>query len=153
MTDYDAARAKMKRLVDKPSEDTNKLPRVCTSSPTRTWTYADYHRPRPSTTKPETFSTSSTTSLSLNYLNSSTSVFVSRANFKVRYVLITAYLDPSFEAMVRCQLNFAQEGYEKLSGVQRYFADNIRDDYANGALDGQVEGVLDEMKSLSIYGP
>jgi hypothetical protein len=28
MTDYDAARAKMKRLVDKPSEDTNKLPRV-----------------------------------------------------------------------------------------------------------------------------
>lgn len=64
-----------------------------------------------------------------------------------------AYLDPSFEAMVRCQLNFAQEGYEKLSGVQRYFADNIREDYANGALDGQVEGVLDEMKSLSIYGP
>lgn len=35
----------------------------------------------------------------------------------------------------------------------RYFADNIRDDYANGALDGQVEGVLDEMKELSIYGP
>jgi hypothetical protein len=55
--------------------------------------------------------------------------------------------------MVRCQLNFAQEGYEKLSGVQRYFADNIRDDYANGALDGQVEGVLEEMKGLSIYGP
>lgn len=28
MTDYDAARAKMKRLVDKPAEDTTKLPRV-----------------------------------------------------------------------------------------------------------------------------
>lgn len=55
--------------------------------------------------------------------------------------------------MVRCQLAFAQEGYEKLSGVQRYFNDNIRDDYANGSLDGQVEGVLEEMKSLSIYGP
>jgi amphiphysin len=66
---------------------------------------------------------------------------------------MSAYLDPSFEAMVRCQLNFAQEGYEKLSGVQRYFSDNIRDDYANGALDGQVEGVLEEMKGLSIYGP
>lgn len=64
-----------------------------------------------------------------------------------------AYLDPSFEAMVRCQLSFAQEGYEKLSGVQRYFSDNIRDEYANGALDGQVEGVLEEMKGLSIYGP
>lgn len=30
-----------------------------------------------------------------------------------------AYLDPSFEAMIRCQLRFAEEGYEKLSGVQR----------------------------------
>jgi hypothetical protein len=29
------------------------------------------------------------------------------------------YLDPSFEAMVRCQLRFAEEGYEKMSGVQR----------------------------------
>ena len=35
----------------------------------------------------------------------------------------------------------------------RYFADNIRDEYANGALDTQVEGVLDEMKELSICGP
>lgn len=35
----------------------------------------------------------------------------------------------------------------------RYFADHIRDDYANGALDHQVEGVLEEMKELSIYGP
>jgi hypothetical protein len=30
-----------------------------------------------------------------------------------------AYLDPSFEAMVRCQLRFAEEGYSKLAGVQR----------------------------------
>ena len=66
---------------------------------------------------------------------------------------LSAYLDPSFEAMVRCQLRFSQEGYDKLSGVQRYFADHIREDYANGALDGQVEAALDEMKELSIYGP
>ncbi|WVQ98979.1 hypothetical protein IAU59_006111 [Kwoniella sp. CBS 9459] len=64
-----------------------------------------------------------------------------------------AYLDPSFEAMIRCQMRFADEGYEKLSGVQRYFADNIRDEYANGTLDTQVEGVLEEMRELSIYGP
>lgn len=32
---------------------------------------------------------------------------------------LPAYLDPSFEALVRCQLRFAEEGYEKLSGVQR----------------------------------
>ena len=35
----------------------------------------------------------------------------------------------------------------------RYFADNIRDEYANGQLDGKVEGVLEEMRELSIFGP
>lgn len=29
MTDYDAARAKVKKLVEKPSDDPSKLPRVC----------------------------------------------------------------------------------------------------------------------------
>ena len=29
------------------------------------------------------------------------------------------YLDPSFEAMVRMQCRFNEEGYEKLGGVQR----------------------------------
>lgn len=34
----------------------------------------------------------------------------------------------------------------------RYFNDNIRDDYANGQLDVNVENVLAEMKELAIYG-
>jgi hypothetical protein len=29
------------------------------------------------------------------------------------------YFDPSFEAMIRMQCKFAEEGYEKMSGVQR----------------------------------
>ena len=29
------------------------------------------------------------------------------------------YFDPSFEAMIRMQCKFAEEGYEKLGGVQR----------------------------------
>jgi len=62
------------------------------------------------------------------------------------------YFDPSFEAMIRMQCKFAEEGYEKMSGVQRYFADNVRDDYAAGQLDAQVEGVLQEMRELSICG-
>jgi len=62
------------------------------------------------------------------------------------------YFDPSFEAMIRMQCKFAEEGYEKLGGVQRYFADSVRDDYAAGQLDAQVEGVLQEMKELSICG-
>lgn len=63
-----------------------------------------------------------------------------------------AFLDPSFESMVRCQLRFAEEGYSKLSGVQRYFSETVRDDYANGQLDQQVESALAEMKDLAIYG-
>ena len=66
------------------------------------------------------------------------------------------YLDPSFEAMVRMQAKFAEEGYEKMGGVQRYFVDTeaggIRDQYADGQLDAQVEGVLQEMRELSICG-
>jgi bridging integrator 3 len=62
------------------------------------------------------------------------------------------YFDPSFEAMIRMQCKFAEEGYEKLSGVQRYFDDKVRDDYAAGQLDAQVEGVLQEMRELSICG-
>ncbi|KAF9507067.1 hypothetical protein BS47DRAFT_1373979 [Hydnum rufescens UP504] len=60
------------------------------------------------------------------------------------------FFDPSFEAMIRLQSKFAEEGYEKLGGVQRYFPDNVRDDYAAGQLDSQVENVLQEMKDLSI---
>ncbi len=29
------------------------------------------------------------------------------------------FFDPSFEAMIRMQCKFAEEGYDKLSGVQR----------------------------------
>lgn len=60
------------------------------------------------------------------------------------------YLDPSFECMIRIQAAFAREGYEKLGGVQRYFADSVREDYSVGALDSQVEQALSEMSTLSI---
>ncbi|TBU33904.1 BAR-domain-containing protein [Dichomitus squalens] len=62
------------------------------------------------------------------------------------------YFDPSFEAMIRMQCKFAEEGYEKLGGVQRYFTDSVRDDYAAGQLDAQVENVLQEMRELTICG-
>ncbi|KAK1925076.1 hypothetical protein DB88DRAFT_487833 [Papiliotrema laurentii] len=122
MIDYDAARAKVKKLVEKPSDDTTKLPRA----------QQEHDEAK------DIF----------NLLNDQLI-----AELPLLVDLRIPYLDPSFEAMVRSQLRFAEEGYEKLSGVQRYFADNIRDDYANGALDGQVEAALEEMKELSIYGP
>lgn len=62
------------------------------------------------------------------------------------------YLDPSFEMMIRAQVRYAEEGYEQLGGVQRYFPENVRGDYADGRLDQQVESVLQEMRGLSICG-
>lgn len=56
------------------------------------------------------------------------------------------YYDPSFEAMIRLQCKFAEEGYEKLGGVQRYFPDNVRDDYAAGQLDSQVSDTTSGVK-------
>lgn len=41
---------------------------------------------------------------------------------------------------------------QTLNHFHRYFSDNVRDDYAAGQLDAQVEGVLQEMRELSICG-
>lgn len=62
------------------------------------------------------------------------------------------YLNPSFEALVRMQTKFTEESYEKLGGVQRYLTEGVRDDYANGRLDTQVEESLSALRELSICG-
>lgn len=97
------------------------------------------------------------------------------------------FFDPSFEAMIRMQCKFAEEGYEKLSGVQRFDAlwlahgalitvriGTLRTMYettmqpaswthkyvpltdastlAIYKLFHQVEGVLQEMRELTICG-
>ncbi|RSH81720.1 uncharacterized protein EHS24_007909 [Apiotrichum porosum] len=121
LIDYDASRSKVRKLVEKPSDDTVKLPRA----------QAEHDEAR------EIY----------ELLNDQLI-----AELPQMVELRVPFLDPSFESMVRCQLRFADEGYEKLSGVQRYFSENIRDDYANGQLDVQVENVLAEMKELAIYG-
>lgn len=121
MLDYDAARSRLRKLIEKPSEDPTKLPRA---------------QQEHDETK-EVF----------EMLNEQLI-----AELPQLLNLRVPYFDPSFEAMIRMQSKFAEEGYEKLSGVQRYFADNIRDDYAAGQLDAQVEGVLQEMRELSICG-
>ncbi|KAK4046432.1 BAR adaptor protein Hob3 [Microbotryomycetes sp. JL201] len=75
-----------------------------------------------------------------------------RNDIPVLLDLRVPYLDPSFECFIRMQSHFATDGYEKLGGVQRYFADGVREDYAAGQLDAQVEGCLAEMRELSICG-
>jgi len=121
MIDYDAARSKLRKLIDKPSEDPTKFPRA---------------QQEHDETK-EVF----------DMLNDQLI-----AELPQLLDLRVPFFDPSFEAMIRIQSKFAEEGYEKMSGVQRYFADNVRDDYAAGQLDAQVEGVLQEMRELSICG-
>ncbi|TFL03111.1 hypothetical protein BDV98DRAFT_565418 [Pterulicium gracile] len=121
MLDYDSARSKVKKLIDKPSEDPTKGPRA----------EQEYEEAK------QLFD------LLNDQLVTELPQFMD---------LRVPYFDPSFEAMIRMQAKFAEEGYEKLSGVQRYFQDHVRDDYAAGQLDAQVEGALQEMRELSICG-
>ncbi|PCH43640.1 BAR-domain-containing protein [Wolfiporia cocos MD-104 SS10] len=121
LLDYDAARSKMNKLINKPSDDPTKLPKA----------QQEHDDAK------EVF----------DMLNEQLI-----AELPQLLDLRVPFFDPSFEAMIRMQCKFAEEGYEKLSGVQRYFADNVRDDYAAGQLDAQVEGVLQEMKELTICG-
>ncbi|KZT21399.1 BAR-domain-containing protein [Neolentinus lepideus HHB14362 ss-1] len=121
LLDYDAARSKMRKLIDKPSEDPTKLPKA----------------------QQEHDDAKEVFDMLNDQLISELPQLLD---------LRVPFFDPSFEAMIRMQCKFAEEGYEKLSGVQRYFADGVRDDYAAGQLDAQVEGVLQEMRELSICG-
>ena len=97
----------MRKLIDKPSEDPTKLPRVCLSN------------------------TMSSLTLSLRCQQAQQEHDESKEMFDLLNESLIAelpqlldlrvpYFDPSFEAMIRMQAKFAEEGYEKLSGVQRY---------------------------------
>jgi len=121
LLDYDAARSRLRKLIDKPSEDPTKFPKAQQEN--------------------------DETKEAFDLLND-----MLRAELPLLLDERIPYFDPSFEAMIRMQVKFAEEGYEKLGGVQRYFSDNVRDDYASGQLDAQVEGVLQEMRELSICG-
>jgi len=107
MIDYDAARSKLRKLIDKPSEDPTKLPRA----------QQEHDDAK------EVF----------DMLNDQLI-----AELPQLLDLRVPFFDPSFEAMIRMQCKFAEEGYEKMGGVQRYFEDSVRDDYAAGQLDAQV---------------
>lgn len=111
MIDYDAARSKLRKLIDKPSEDPTKLPRA----------------------QQEHDDAKEVFDLLNDQLISELPQLLD---------LRVPFFDPSFEAMIRMQCKFAEEGYEKMSGVQRYFEDSVRDDYAAGQLDAQVSQLI-----------
>ncbi|KAG5638319.1 hypothetical protein H0H81_000737 [Sphagnurus paluster] len=88
LLDYDSARSKLRKLIDKPSEDPTKLPKA----------------QQENDEAKEVF----------DILNDQLI-----AELPQLLDLRVPYFDPSFEAMIRMQAKFAEEGYEKLSGVQR----------------------------------
>jgi amphiphysin len=55
------------------------------------------------------------------------------------------YLDPSFEALVKSQLRFAQTSYEQLEGLRRHFPQENENDQ-------RVDNVLQQMRELTICG-
>ncbi|KAI9341570.1 hypothetical protein DFJ73DRAFT_645383 [Zopfochytrium polystomum] len=63
------------------------------------------------------------------------------------------YLDPSFEALVKTQLQFNEAAFAKLDEVRRAFEDGAGAGGDAGeppGLEGQVEGVLQQMRELTI---
>ncbi|KAJ3072157.1 hypothetical protein HDU98_004129 [Podochytrium sp. JEL0797] len=61
------------------------------------------------------------------------------------------YLDPSFEALVKSQLAFNEGAFHKLKDIERVF-EKAGATHGGEGLDGQVEGVLQQMRELSICG-
>lgn len=121
LLDYDAARSRHRKLIDKPSEDPTKLPKAEKEMEDARILFEN---------------------LNQQLLDELPQLLDLRI----------PYLDPSFEAMIRMQGKFAEEGYERMGGVQRFFAEGVRESYADGELDAQVESVLGEMKEMSICG-
>lgn len=60
------------------------------------------------------------------------------------------YYDPSFEALIKVQMRFCTDGYSRLAQIQQYLDPATRDEYANGLLDGKIDGLLAQMNTLSI---
>ncbi|PRT55006.1 Protein hob3 [Wickerhamiella sorbophila] len=121
LMDYDKLRAKTKKLIDKPSDDSGKLPLA----------------EREENQAREIYT----------HLNDQlTAELPQLIDFRV------PYLDPSFEALVKIQLRFCQEAYTRLAEVQQYLEPQVRDDYASGQLDTDVEAALVKMRELTIAG-
>lgn len=56
------------------------------------------------------------------------------------------YFDPTFEALVKCQLKFSQTSYEQLEGLRHHFPSD------NETADTRVDNVLQQMRELTICG-
>jgi len=121
LLDYDALRAKVKRLVDKPSDDPTKLPRAEKEAAMAREIYEDLNE-QLTTELPQLID------------------------------LRVPYLDPSFEALVKIQLRFCKEGYERMAQVQQYLEPQVREDYAQVCYFLRSETISDFVGSFGSEG-
>jgi amphiphysin len=56
-----------------------------------------------------------------------------------------AYLHPSFEALVKSQLQFNEDAFYSLNAISKSFSESN-----TGSLEGRVESALQRMKELTI---
>ncbi|KAF9363744.1 hypothetical protein BGX34_003392 [Mortierella sp. NVP85] len=117
LVDYDAARTKARKLVEKPTDDGTKLPRAEHEAESLKEMY-------------ETMNGQLTSELP--------KIVDSRV----------AYLDPSFEAVVKSQLSFSQDAHNTLEDLRQFFPPETE----GHELDEAAESILAQMRELSICG-
>ncbi|KAF7724217.1 hypothetical protein EC973_001236 [Apophysomyces ossiformis] len=115
LLDYDAQRAKVRKLVDKPSDDPSRLPRAEQEANLAREMYEN---------------------INTILINDLPKVIELRV----------PYLDPTFEALVKAQLQFCQTSYEHLESLRNYFPPE------NENADGRVDEILGQMRELTICG-
>jgi hypothetical protein len=63
------------------------------------------------------------------------------------------YLDPSFEALIKCQIKFAGDAYARLSELKTELEQaGLGSNLQSNQLDGRVEAVLQQLRDLTIVG-
>ncbi|OZJ06413.1 hypothetical protein BZG36_00545 [Bifiguratus adelaidae] len=115
LLDYDAIRSKVRKLVDKPSEDTSKLPLAEREANQAHEIYERYN------------------TLLINEI-------------PIIVDMRIPYVDPSFEALVKSQYQFVRESNDAFESLRSGFP------ATENTADGRVEGVLQQMRELSICG-
>ncbi|KAL7752034.1 BAR adaptor protein Hob3 [Sorochytrium milnesiophthora] len=147
LLDYDSLRSKQRKLVDKPSEDPSRLPRVYALE---AQDFPLYVRLANNTWQAE----QDVMAARQTYETVNSSL---RREMPMLVDLRVPYLDPSFEALLKIQYNYCMHAEKHLEDLQRKMAvaGVAATDLtaADRSLEGVVDNVLSSMRELSICGP
>ncbi|KAF9585094.1 hypothetical protein BGW38_003937 [Lunasporangiospora selenospora] len=125
LLEYDAARAKVRKLVERPPSSAYGDPASGADKLARAEHEANQLR--------ETYDT-----MNAQLTSELPKVMDTRV----------AYLDPSFEAFVKSQLSFAQDAHQTLEGLRDFFPEEGQ----MSEMDVAAEGILAQMRELTICG-